>query len=205
MPHALSRVFFVVLLTFSAHAVSAQLKIGAGIGAQSSNLMLSEPPASLDLAGTRSMLGAHAMLVGRYDFSDRFSVRSGLGFQRHRVSWIIDPVMNPEVFVFTMDYLNVPLVAQFVPIERWHVTAGMETRFLLAGPEEAERWNRLDFGLLVGAGFDILPELVFKFEYFAGLPVVGRTSVLNEDSGDEVTYNYLNRSLQVSCIYYFCE
>jgi len=113
--------------------------------------------------------------------------------------------MNPEIFVFTMDYLNVPLVAQFVPIERWHVTAGMETRCLLAGPEEAEQWNRFDFGLLVGAGFDILPELVFKFEYFAGLPIVGRTSVLNEDSGDEVTYHYLNRSLQVSCIYYFCE
>lgn len=195
-------IFLLLLLATTAHT---QLRIGAGAGGQSSYYLIDQIPSEVGEATSGALLGYQAMLVGKYDFNTRFSLRSGLSYQRHRINWGIMPLWTGKEQVYTMSYISLPLSVQFTPTERWHVIAGMEAGCLLMPPSKAEQWERFDYGILVGAGFAILPQLHLNFEHFVGLPRVGEGRFLDEESNISGVYYFRNRSVRVSCVYYFYE
>lgn len=205
MPRSLSRVLLLLIMVLLSHPVFAQLQLGAEAGGHSSYFLIDQIPSSFGEATSGAMIGYQTGLVAQYRFGPQLSLRSGLSYQRHRINWSIKPFWLGMDEVYSLRYIRMPLVAQFTPTERWHIIGGMEAGCLLMPPSEAEQWQRFDYGLILGAGFAILPQLHLNFEHFIGLPRVGEGRFLDEESNINGVYYFRNRSVRVSCIYYFCK
>ena len=205
MPPSLSRLFLLLVTVLLTHPVFAQLQLGAELGGQSSYFLIDQIPSSFGEATSGAMIGYHTGLVAQYQFGQKLSLRSGLNYQRHRINWSIKPFWLGMDEVYSFSYIRMPLVAQFTPTERWHIIAGMEADCLLIPPSAVEEWKRFDYGMVLGAGFAILPQLHLNFEHFIGLPRVGEGRFLDEERNINGVYYFRNRSVRVSCVYYFCK
>lgn len=206
MPHSLSRVLLLIFMVLvSPYPLMAQLQLGATLGGQSSYFLIDQIPSKFGEATSGARIGFQTGVAVQYRFGRQLSLRSGMTYQQHRINWAIKPFWLGMGEVYRFSYVSMPVVAQFTPTERWHIIAGIEAACLLMPPSETEQWQRFDYGVVLGAGFAILPQLHLNFEHFVGMPRVGEGRFLDEESNINGVYYFRNRSVRVSCIYYFCK
>ncbi len=105
-----------------------------------------------------------------------------------------------EDFEIAMDYLSVPVLFRYQPIELLNIHAGPQFGFLLSaksdGEDVKEFTKGLDVGAAVGAGVDLPMGLGFTARYIMGL-----TNVMDDEDNEGVEVK--NNVFQISVTYRF--
>lgn len=126
----------------------------------------------------KSRVAFHAGLFAEVSFSDMFSIQPELLYSSQGYKFVDDKGIN--------DYLNVPIMGKFYPIEGFHIEMGPQFGFLLSAKEKGksrtqdvkEGYKTFDFGLNFGTGYKLTDyNLLFGVRYNLGL-----TNVLKDNS-----------------------
>ena len=106
-----------------------------------------------------------------------------------------------EDFELQMDYLSVPVLFRYQPIELLNIHAGPQFGFLLSAKSDGEDVKEfakgLDLGAAFCAGVDLPMGIGFTARYIAGL------SNVMDDEGDSEGIEVKNNVFQISVSYRF--
>ncbi len=193
-----------LLLTCCTVSVNAQWSGGLSLGANTSYYQIDQIPNNFGEATSGGLFGYQAAVWLEYAVDSRWSLRSGVHFQSKQINWGLDPYWIASADrVYRMQYLGLPLTLQFMPTQRWYLKLGPQLGYLLNTPGEDESWERWDFLLRLGAGFELGPRMAVEFEHLVGLPRVGEGQFVDDETQIEGLYAFRNRSMMVSVLYFF--
>lgn len=185
----------VALISFSASAQVPEVKLGAKAGANFSNLSISEVDGR-----TRFHLGALAEVF----FTDQFSLQPEILYSAQGASGKDSGVKID----FNFDYILVPVMAKFYVLDGLNIQAGPQIGFLTKGEwkesfegnsvtiDVKDTMNSIDFGVNLGAGYELPMGVFFDARYNLGLSKINKES---ESDMDDLK----NRVFQVSVGYKF--
>lgn len=82
-------------------------------------------------------------------------------------------VKYPEVGNFSMNYINLPVMVKYFITDGFNIQAGPQVGFLMSakldGKDAKELIKSSDFGMDLGAGYDVSENISVELRYFMGL------------------------------------
>ncbi len=146
---------------------------------------------------TNTRVGFNAGVFANIPLSSTFSVQPELLYSQQG-SKTKDVIAGKEFSdVLKLDYISVPVMFQYKVIPQFYVEAGPEFSFLASSKNETKLggstgeldldskfFNKFNFGLGIGAGFDITQNIGVNARYVFGLTDVTK---------DDPTYPVANR------------
>lgn len=182
--------------SFAAQAQTPDLKLGAKAGVNFANLTDADMITSF-----------HVGAVAEIFINDKFSVQPELLYSAQGAS-------NKEQgieFERNLDYINIPIMAKYYLMDGLSVQAGPQVGFLvkaeskISGGGESitvdskDNFQSVDFGLNLGAGYELPMGVFFDARYNLGLSKVNKKS-----EGEMIeTKDIKNGVMQVSVGYKF--
>ncbi|WP_299885697.1 porin family protein [uncultured Lacinutrix sp.] len=147
--------------------------------------------------------------------SDKFALQPELLYssQGSKISEV-DGNFNSES-ILKLDYVNVPIMAKFMPFEGFSIEAGPQVGFLISAKEDytdsdgdanedgidiKDDVKSIDFALNLGVGYKLDNGILFSARYNFGLIDVDDAD--DVDNVDDI-FEPKNRTLQVSVGYMF--
>lgn len=117
--------------------------------------------------------------------SDKFAIQPEVLFSAQGAK------SSSEDGKLNLSYLNIPIMAKFYVAEKFNLEAGPQLGFLVSAKtkydgnsEDVKKYyNSTDFGLNLGAGYDVSKNIAIGVRYSAGL------SNIVKDSGDDKVRN----------------
>lgn len=140
----------------------------------------------------KSRVTFHAGALAEIAFSDMFSIQPELLYSSQGYKYLNDKGIN--------DYLNVPIMGKFYPIEGLHIEMGPQLGFLLTAKEKnkartqdvKEGYKTFDFGLNFGAGYKLEDlNLLFGLRYNLGLSKVLKSNSKIKNGVFQISVGYL--------------
>lgn len=175
-------VFAFGAFTFGTYAQTPDIKLGAKAGANFANITDGDMKTSF-----------HVGVLGEVFFNDKFSIQPEILYSSQG-SKFKDPSDDlVSKLDYTLDYINVPIMAKYYVMDGLSVQAGPQVGFLtkseikLSGSKGSETIdnkefvNSIDFGLNFGIGYDLPLGLFFDARYNLGLTKVNKN--IEEDFG----------------------
>ena len=145
-------------------------------------------------ADDKVRIGLAAGLEGEYQLTSKFSLSAGLMYSQQGMKLEAED----EKITMKLDYLNIPILAQYYVSKGFAVKAGIQPGFNLshkAGGETIKNVNSFDFSIPIGLSYE-----------FPSVPVVidarynwGLTDVAKENQGDKIW----NEVIQITIGYKF--
>ncbi len=180
------------ILLFSIISVGQEIKFGAKIGINNSNV-------SSSYAGYSSIMGLQIGGYASYNISDKFVLQPELLYSMQGAS---SPLAK-----LTLNYLNIPVMGKYYIADKFNLEAGPQIGFLLSTDTAATpsqyststppSKNSVDFGINFGAGYDVNDKISIGLRYTKGLSNIYNNWVLggqtiamyNTNIGISLTYN----------------
>lgn len=174
-------------ISFAAQAQTPDLKLGAKAGVNFANLSNSEGDMKT---------GFHVGVLAEIFINEKFSVQPEVLYSAQGTKYKEGGV---EVKA-NMDYINVPIMAKYYLMDGLNIQAGPQVGFLvkseLGDIDSKDAYQSVDFGLNLGAGYELPMGVFFDARYNLGLSKVNKES----DSGMK---DIKNSVIQVSVGYKF--
>lgn len=188
-----SVLLFVAVVAFSAASYAQGVSFGVKAGVNIANQKFTFPGGSLT---GDARVGFHVGGFVTAMFSDQFGLQPELLFNSVGVS---GENFDGDKVSEAVNYLSIPVLFRYQPIEILNIHAGPQVGFLLSAKAEdvdtKEAYKGLDLGAAVGAGVDLPMGLGFTARYVLGLANAGETE------SDEVKLK--NNVFQISVSYRF--
>lgn len=170
---AMKKLLFVLCILGAVVTAQAQLKFGAKVGLNFSTL-------TGDLEDTKVKLGPQFGLFVNYAFSDKVAVQPELLYSMQGCK-LDDFTETGGEGKAEINYILVPILVKFYPVSGLSLQAGPQLGFLTTAKIEDEDVKddaeKVDFGINVGAGYEMESGLGFDLRYNFGL-----TNINKEDS-----------------------
>lgn len=144
-------------------AASAQNEVGQITVAPTVGLNFSN--ASGDVEGNKMKIGPVFGAVAEYGLQEKLGVSAGLLFsmQGYKVDYS-DDFGNTAKSTIKMNYLNVPILANYYVVKGLAVKAGLQPAFLLSAKQDSEdfkdKCKSFELSIPVGASYEISNFLV---------------------------------------------
>lgn len=184
---SLAVLLFIVMTAF---AQNGPISFGAKAGVNFSSILGDEVD---DFDGRTSI---HFGAVVKIGVSDVFAVQPELLYSTQGATWSIAGVDS----TFKLDYLNVPIMADFTVVEGFSLQAGPQIGINITSEvdidgetEELEDIESLDMGLGIGAQYTSPMGLFFQARYMVGL----------SDIVDDGDFKNQNSVLSISAGWFF--
>ncbi|QEC51134.1 outer membrane protein with beta-barrel domain [Anseongella ginsenosidimutans] len=193
--------FAIACMAFGISTSYGQATFGVKAGANLAN-------ANFDTGSSLSVkpdaiIGFYAGPTARFDVSSRFAIQPELLLSLQGFKWEFDFETGGEDVGFDATfqnlYLNLPVMARFSATEALHLEAGPQVGLLLSSKVKNEDvsvdWeenNELDFGLNIGAGYQLPMGLSVEARYNFGLANIFGDM---EDDNTSVTNRVLSLGL----------
>jgi hypothetical protein len=115
--------------------------------------------------GSSALIGAHIGGFAEFKLSDKFAVQPELLFSMQGAKF--------DSGSFSLNYINVPVMAKYYVADAFSVEAGPQIGFLMSAKDDGEDvkdgYNTIDFGVNFGAGYDLNEKMVLGLRYNLGL------------------------------------
>ncbi len=173
----------VALFTFS--LMNAQFSLGAKAGVNLASWNMSEDDDDV----LKGRIAYHVGVVAEISLSDQFSVQPELLYTSLGPKVDFDEV---DDFRYVVDYLSIPVMVKYYPVEGLGIEIGPQVGFLLGakatnGDEEEDfkdEMESIDFGVGFGAGYKLEMGVFFNARY-----VLGMTNIVSELEDDDFVKN----------------
>ncbi len=162
----MKKLFFAALVAvFAMSSMNAQT-FGVKAGLNMANFTGS------DVSGTASKIGANVGVFARFEISDEFTFQPELSFSMQGAQ-----DKNNSKLKINANYLNLPLMAKYEVAEGFRLVAGPQVGFLMSAKatdgdnstDVKDGYKSIDFGLGLGAEYELESGLFFDFRYNLGL------------------------------------
>jgi len=187
----------VAVLALLSTATFAQVKFGAKVGTNISNIsMSSDAGFSLD---TKSRVGFLVGGFAKFELSEAFAIQPELMFAQY--GYKVDMEFFGETIsgTETANYLAIPVMAKYY-FGGFNLQAGPQLGFLMSANAEADGetedtkgdYNSIDLGLSFGAGYDLEMGLGFDLRYNTGLTNIAKDAegVTVKNNAIQIAVNY---------------
>ncbi|WP_130736698.1 porin family protein [Flavobacterium sp. J27] len=185
----MKKLFFAAAAVLAFGVTNAQeVKFGAKAGLNLSTLTGDDD--------TSMKVGFQVGGFAEIGISDKFAIQPELLYsaQGTKYDGAGDPSLN-------LDYLNIPVMAKYYVTEGFSLEAGPQIGFLLSAKAKSDGGdvdfkdyvNSTDFGLNVGAGYDVTENINLGLRYGFGLSDVnkeGDDSIKNSNFAFAVAYKF---------------
>lgn len=169
--------------SFAAQAQTPDLKLGAKAGVNFANLSNSEGDMKT---------GFHVGVLAEIFINEKFSVQPELLYSAQGTAFKQEGIE----LKLNMDYINIPIMAKYYVMDGLNIQAGPQVGFLvkseLGDLDSKDSTQSVDFGINLGAGYELPMGVFFDARYNLGL-----TKTNKEDK------DYKNGVIQVSVGYKF--
>lgn len=168
--------------------VNAQdIKFGAKLGLNIANI-------SGDIEDNKALFGANLGGFAEITLSDKLAFQPELLFSMQGSKY--------EDIATKLNYINIPLLAKYNLNEKFSVLAGPQIGFLMSAKlkdsneslDVKDGFNTFDFGLNVGAGYNVTENIIVDARYNFGL-----SNILKDSDG----VSQKNSVIQLSVGYKF--
>ena len=163
-------------------SIAAVLAVGATAHAQQE--VKFGPKAGLNISNftgdgkADSRMGFHVGAVAEIKFNDKFAVQPEVLYSTFGAK---DKVGGNEIKQ-NNEYISIPVMARYYIVDGFAVEAGPQISFLMkselkgdGGAVDSKDWfNSADFGINIGASYDLPMGLFFGARYGLGLSKVGK-------------------------------
>ncbi len=176
-------VLTIVLFTFT--LMSAQFSLGAkaGVNLASWNYSFDGDDELGDMV--KSRIAYHVGIVAEISLSDQFSVQPELLYTSVGPNFDFEEVDN---FRYVVDYLSIPVMVKYYPVEGLGIEVGPQVGFLLGAKmtdgdddEDAkDEFESIDFGIGLGASYKLEMGVFFNVRY-----VMGMTNTYSDFDNDD--------------------
>lgn len=153
---------------------------------------------------TSSLIGFHIAGFVDIKISDKFSIQPELLYstQGTKLNWLSDGV---TINSFKLAYINIPVMAKYYATEKFCLEVGPQIGFLTSAKVngtsdgttvdvDAKRfYNSTDFGINIGAGYDLTKKISAGIRYNLGLSNIGSNEFVSD--GDKITNSVFSLSL----------
>ncbi|NHN25216.1 PorT family protein [Flavobacterium jejuense] len=168
----MKKLLFAAVAVFAFGVSNAQeVKFGAKAGLNLSNF-------SGDAEGTSTKVGFQVGALAEIMISDKFAIQPELVYSS------LGAKSSDEGFDYTshLNYLNIPVMAKYFVAEGFSLEAGPQIGFLLSAKDKGdgedvdtkEYYNSTDFGMNVGAGYDVTENINLGLRYTFGLSNIAK-------------------------------
>ena len=142
--------------------------------------------------GSSSLLAFHLGGFAEFKISDKFAVHPELLYSAQGAKF--------DGFNYNLNYINVPVMAKYYVADAFSIEAGPQIGFLMSakvdGVDFKEFCKTTDFGLNLGAGYNLNENMSLGLRYSMGLSEIEKEVAVG-DSGSK------NSSFQLSFGYKF--
>lgn len=163
---------FAIVLAISSSAQNYE-RIGYGAKAGLNIAMLTE-------GASQARLNYNAGVFVDYDFSVDWSVELGVNYSRQGGcnDEFATSLTETNDMTLCLDYINLPLVAKFYPIEGMNVFLGPQFSFLVNAEQKIDggedtkvmsQFEKFDIGIAVGVGYEWENGMIVSGQYNIGL------------------------------------
>lgn len=129
--------------------------------------------------GTTAKMTFHIGGLLEYKASDKFAIQPELVYSNQGCKF--------DGGSLDLTYINIPVMAKYYVGETFNIQAGPQIGLLMsaksAGVDVKEGYNTTDFGLNLGAGYDLNENMMLDLRYNMGL------SAVNKDTSEETGKN----------------
>ncbi len=134
---------------------------------------------------TKMKFGIAAGAVAEYGVSEKFGVSLGLLYSQQGCKFKVED----EKWNLKLDYLNIPILAQYYVVDGLAIKAGIQPGFLLSAKNDGEKikeyCNKFDFAIPVGLSYEI-SNLVIDARYNIGLTKIYKKSEADSKANNSV-------------------
>ncbi|NNK70909.1 MAG: PorT family protein [Flavobacteriaceae bacterium] len=143
----------------------------------------------------------HGGLVGNFGICDNWTIEPGLIYSRQGSDYSDSEYSGS----YDLDYLNIPVIAQYEVADNFTLEAGPQFGILLSAKDEfsiegesfeedvKDNTKSMDFGLNLGAGYMITDNIKLSASYNLGLVNLADGTEL-----DDIGVSWKNNVIQVS-------
>ena len=200
-----------IILTVAALAAfgtaSAQVKFGAKAGLNLANISESYDGYGEDYdADYKMKVGAHVGAFVEWKFTEKFALQPEVLFSMQGAKYESsesdgDGFSSEYESKVNLNYINVPIMVKFYPIEKLFVEAGPQVGFLISAKSKDEstvtigdvttsesetvdvkdNFKSIDFGVNVGVGYEFTEMIFANLRYNIGLSDISESDDEFED------------------------
>ncbi len=146
--------------------------------------------------GASSLLSFHLGGFAEFKISDKFAVQPELLYSAQGAKFSA----GGASFTTNLNYINIPVMAKYYVADAFSIEAGPQIGFLMSAKSEGtdlkEFYNTTDFGLNLGAGYNLNETMSLGLRYNMGL-----SNAVKDVAG--VSTSSKNSSIQLSFGYKF--
>ncbi len=175
----MKKILFFICLLGAVVTAQAQLKFGAKVGLNISNV-------TGDIEDTKSKVGPLFGVFAFYSVSDKLAIQPELlySMQGCKVDAYTGDGYETEEVKLHLDYLLVPIMVKFYPITGLSLQAGPQFGFLTRAKFDDEDLKddvkKFDFALNLGAGYELENGLGIDLRYGFGLTDANKEDEMGE-------------------------
>ena len=155
-------------------------------------------------------LGYHFGGYVRFSFNEKISLTGELLFSNK--GYKFDENIAGQSGSLHLNYLNLPILFGFKPVNKLTILAGTEFGYRLSAKSKFDSqtvdvsniWdNKFDFGIAGGINYAITDKIGIDIRYIHGLTSVMKDAILRDDMNQPLGGNLdlLNRAFQISVLY----
>ena len=200
----MKKAIIITILSTSFIQSFAQVNIGIKAGLNLSNVKFPEPSA------TKIKTGFYGGLVGQIYLAKKFLVQpevlySGRGFR-------FSPIADSKGGYVSLNYISVPLLAGYCPVDKLKILLGPEFNFLTTAKSKIENtdndlsniYKKFDLGIDLGASYEIQKSIGVEVRYSHGITDLLEGSELDNTGNEIGKIKYgKNRVFQIGIFYKF--
>jgi Outer membrane protein beta-barrel domain len=177
----MKRAFLVFLCAAAVSTVEAQVQFGVKGGLNITSMVGND----VDVDGVKMKLGLHVGGLARLPITEQIKLQPELVFSTQGAQ-----SQNGEKVNLNLNYLNVPVLAQYHTSVGFYGETGPQLGFLISAKSKydgnsidiKDGYKSLDFAWAFGAGYHFVPELGVNVRYNLGISRL-------DDDGDAKIHN----------------
>jgi opacity protein-like surface antigen len=214
----MKKILFTAVFLFSAITFAQDIKFGAKVGLNISNL-------SGDVEDSKSLIGAHLGGFAEISISEKFAIQPELlfsmqGAKSEYSETDVDYSYNEETKT-KLNYLNVPILAKYYVADKFALLAGPQFGILMSAKEDyefsetlsgttdsgsesidaKEFYKSLALSFNLGASYSITENFFVDARYNLGLSSIAKD--YTDEFGDSTSLKINNNVFQFSVGYKF--
>lgn len=132
-----------------------------------------------NLSYTKSLVGFNIGGFAEIKLNEKFAIQPELLYSGQGAKY-------QDIGNFSMNYINVPVMAKYFITEAFNIEAGPQVGFLMSAKEDGtnvkEFVKSTDFGVNLGAGYDITKNIGLNLRYCLGLSGVDKEILAGDKS-----------------------
>lgn len=175
-------------LSLGAYAQTPDLKLGAKAGVNFANITDSDGD---------MITSFHVGVLAEIFVNEKFSIQPEVLYSSQGSS---EKLAGSDIKL-KLDYINVPIMAKYYLMDGLNVQAGPQVGFLttseLEGVDVKDAMQKVDFGINLGAGYELPMGVFFDARYNMGLTKIAKSENDNDNNKPK------NGVIQVSVGYKF--